>query len=346
MDYKVSVIIPCYNAEETISRAINTIIHQTLGFNNIELILYDDASIDNTKEILTEYSENYENIITIFGTENKGPGFGKNKCLKKATGEYILFLDADDEYDYDMCNKLYSTAKFDNADLVSCGVLRYDKINTSKINLNYDDSKAVQNTENKIIFINQNIFYLNDHLSTHCLFKLDIVKNNNIKFLETYYAEDLYFKAIYRLHSKKAVYLKNYYGYIHHAYTDSITSNVDLTNLNEIHNVYLKILDEMKKYDLDLDLEYIFKGLITCSLIRLYALNLIKSPKIDVINFLKRINEFEMTVPFSNMGNPLINVLNELILKEKYNLAYIYLHLLRAIYNSKMLRKISRLFSK
>lgn len=342
MNYKISVIIPCYNAENTIQRTVNSIINQTIGFNNIELLLYDDASIDNTKKLIKEYSENYENIITIFGTENRGPGFGKNKCLKKASGDYILFLDADDEYDKEMCDTLFSTAISDKADIVSCGVLRYDNINVSKIHMNYDASKAIVDNENKVIFIDENIFYLNDHLATHCMFKKDIIKKNNIHFLDTYYAEDIYFKAIYRIHSKKVVYLKNYFGYIHHAYTDSITSHIDLNDLNEIHNVYLKILEEIENYDLDLP--YIFQGHIVCSLIRLYALNLIKSSKKEVITFLRRMRMFEIAINFKHVNSPLINILNKLILKERFNLAYLYLHFLRFLYHSKILRKIYRGF--
>ena len=340
MDYKISVIIPCYNSEKTIQRAVDSIINQTLGFENIELLLYDDASTDDTKNLLMKYSKNYENIITIFGFENRGPGFGKNRCLEKSSGEYVLFLDSDDEYEKNMCDKLYSTAKSENADLVSSGVLRYDNINVSKRSLKYDATKALKDTNDKIIFINNNVFYLDDHLATHCLFKLDIIKEKEVYFLETYYAEDIYFKNIYRIYSKKSAYLKNYFGYIHHAYTDSITSHIDLNDLNKIHEIQLKILEELKKYDLDLD--YIFRPHIVCSLIRLYALNLIKAPKIDIINFLKKIRKFEIDINFNCNESLLINILNSLVLKEKYNLAYIYLHFLKILYNSKILRKISR----
>lgn len=340
MNYKVSVIIPCYNAEGTIERTINSVVNQTLGFENIELLLYDDASTDNTKNLLIEYSKNHKNIITIFGVENKGPGFGKNRCLEKASGEYVLFLDSDDEYEQHMCDKLYSTAKSENADLVSSGILRHDNINVSKRSLKFDATKALENTEDKVTFINNNVFYLGDHLATHCLFKFEIIKENNIYFLETYYAEDIYFKNIYRIYSKKSVYLKNYFGYIHNAYTNSITSHIDLNDLNQIHEIQLKILEELKKYDLDLS--YIFRPHIICSLIRLYSLNLIKSPKNEVIDFLKKIRDFEIDINFSYEGDLLINILNSLLLKERYNLAYIYLHLLKILYNSKTIRKLSR----
>lgn len=343
MNYKISVIIPCYNAEKTLKRALISIINQTIGFENIEILLYDDASKDNTKKIIEEYSKNYTNILGFYGEINKGPGFGRNKCLENSTGEYMLFLDSDDEFDSKMCEKLYLTIKSENADFVSCGMLRHDNIEISKRSFEYDFTKASENYNEKIIFIDKNVFYLKDSLSTSCLFKQEIIKKNNIRFLEAYYSEDLYFKAIFKTYSKKAVYLKNYFGYIHHAYTDSITSDIDLNDLNEIHDVQLKILKEIRKFNLDL--AYMFKGHIACSLIRLYALNLLKSQKKEIINFLKRMREFEIDINFHYSFDPLINILNNLIMKEQYNLAYLYLHFLRVLYNSKNLRKIYRSFS-
>lgn len=342
MGYKISVIIPCYNAEKTLERAVSSVINQTFSFEkNIELLLYNDASVDGTEKLIKAYSRKYENIIPIFGSENKGPGFGKNKCLERSTGEYILFLDADDEYDKDMCKKLYLEAKSENADLVVSGVLRYDNINVSKNRFGYDDTKAIINTEDKIVFTNKNIFYLNDELATHCLFKYEIIKKCNIMFLETYYAEDIYFRKMYTLHSKKAVYLKNYFGYIHHAYTNSITKNIDLSMLIKIHEVYLKILGELRQYDLDL--VQIFNGHVIYSLDRLYALNIVKtSPKNEIISFLKEIRQFEIDIEINHLDVPFINVLNRLILQEKYTLAYVYLRLLGITYNSKKLRGIYR----
>ena len=341
MNYKVSVIIPCYNVEDTIQRAVNSIINQTLGFENIQLLLYDDVSTDNTKQLLKDYSKNYENIYAIFGSVNKGPGFGRNKCLNEAFGEFVMFLDADDEFDLEMCDKLYSTAKFENADLVCCGVFHQDNITTTKRSLKYDAKKSLENTEDKIVFMGKNIFYLNDHLSTHCLFNMDIVKNNNVHFLEIYYAEDIYFKDVYRCYSNKVVYLKNYFGYIQHADVDSITDAIDLNDLNNIFDVFSKILDEVNRFDLDL--AYLTKDHIMSSLTRLYTLNLIKAPKIEIISFLKRIRALELRINFNYSLGFLINILNFFIMHEYYNLAYAYLHFLRLMYNSNILRRLYRL---
>lgn len=63
MKYKVSVIIPAYNAEKYLKTAINSVINQTIGFENVELIIVNDNSNDNSKQIIKEYSDKYDNII-------------------------------------------------------------------------------------------------------------------------------------------------------------------------------------------------------------------------------------------------------------------------------------------
>ena len=79
MDYKVSVIIPVYNAEKYLKNAIESVINQTIGFENIELILVDDNSTDESPKIILDYSEKYENIVSFLSNENHGlPGFGRN----------------------------------------------------------------------------------------------------------------------------------------------------------------------------------------------------------------------------------------------------------------------------
>lgn len=84
MNPKVSVIVPTYNAEDCLMNAVNSIINQTIGFENIELILVDDNSNDGTKEILRELSETHENVISIFLDENTGsPSKPRNIGMEK-----------------------------------------------------------------------------------------------------------------------------------------------------------------------------------------------------------------------------------------------------------------------
>ena len=72
MNYKISIIIPIYNAQDTLKIAINSVINQTIGFENIELILVDDKSTDKSKDIINNYSNKYDNVKSIFLKENNG----------------------------------------------------------------------------------------------------------------------------------------------------------------------------------------------------------------------------------------------------------------------------------
>ena len=77
--YKISIITPIFNSEKYISRTIDSIINQTIGFQNLELILVDDKSTDNTKYVIENYAQKYDNIMPIYLTENSGtPGHGRN----------------------------------------------------------------------------------------------------------------------------------------------------------------------------------------------------------------------------------------------------------------------------
>ena len=97
--YKVSVIMPVYNAEEYLGNALDSVINQSMGFENIELILVDDKSTDNSRNIIEEYSNIYYNIKPIFLDENSGcPGIPRNVGIKNASSDYIMFIDNDDEY--------------------------------------------------------------------------------------------------------------------------------------------------------------------------------------------------------------------------------------------------------
>lgn len=92
---KVSIIIPCYNQGEYVSDAIESSISQS--YNDIEIIVVDDFSSDDSASVITSYAEKYKNIKFINNTENKGVVFCRNLAVQNATGEFILPLDADDK---------------------------------------------------------------------------------------------------------------------------------------------------------------------------------------------------------------------------------------------------------
>jgi glycosyltransferase involved in cell wall biosynthesis len=92
---KVSIIMPCYNCEAFVFRAIDSVLKQT--FKDWELILVNNNSVDQTQQVIEEYQARYSTKITIYQEFEKGAPAARNKGLSHATGDYIQFLDADDE---------------------------------------------------------------------------------------------------------------------------------------------------------------------------------------------------------------------------------------------------------
>lgn len=117
--YKVSIIVPVYNVEKYISDCLESLVNQSL--QEIEIIIVNDGSPDNSLAIANEYYDKYKDKIRIFTTENKGVSHARNFGIDKAKGEYILFVDSDDTIQLDMCEKLYNKAINDQNDLVICG---------------------------------------------------------------------------------------------------------------------------------------------------------------------------------------------------------------------------------
>lgn len=117
---KLSVIIPCYNVEEYLSKCIDSVIDNDL--DDIEIILVNDGSKDDTLKIIKEYKKKYKDIIKIVDQENQGLSMARNAGIEVSTGEYITFLDSDDYVDSKMYSSMLEKAYENNFDLVVCGV--------------------------------------------------------------------------------------------------------------------------------------------------------------------------------------------------------------------------------
>ncbi len=114
----VSVIIPTYNSEEYIRKSLTSVTEQT--FSDLEILIIDDCSCDNTVNIVKEYAKNDERIKLITLEKNCKQGFCRQKGIEEAKGEYITFLDSDDYYDREFVRKMYDKITQDNADMTVC----------------------------------------------------------------------------------------------------------------------------------------------------------------------------------------------------------------------------------
>lgn len=115
----VSVVIPAYNAEKTIIPCVNSVLHQT--YRNLEIIVVDDGSIDATRVILEEYKKELcINNLQIISQRNAGPSAARNLGIELAKGEYIAFLDSDDQWYSTKIEKQVNCLRVTNAGLVGC----------------------------------------------------------------------------------------------------------------------------------------------------------------------------------------------------------------------------------
>lgn len=114
----ISVIVPAFNVESEIANTLNSILKQT--YSEIEIIVIDDGSTDKTGRIIDTYASQYKQIIAVH-TQNQGVTAARLIGIKRAAGEWIGFIDADDEIESDMYELLLKNAELYNADISHCG---------------------------------------------------------------------------------------------------------------------------------------------------------------------------------------------------------------------------------
>ena len=146
--YKLfSIVMACYNVENYISDAIESVINQSFGFeSNVELILVDDGSTDKTSEICLSYVNNYPDNIKYFYQENQGQASARNLGLKHINGKYVNFLDSDDTLRADTLEYVFPFFEkhFDDIDLVSIPIRFFERQKGDhKLNYKYKTDKVV-----------------------------------------------------------------------------------------------------------------------------------------------------------------------------------------------------------
>lgn len=146
-----SVVIACYNCEDYLDETINSLLNQTLPFkDNIEVILVNDGSSDNTEEICQKYLKEYPENIKYIHQENQGQAVARNNGIKHATGYYINFLDSDDKFSENTFEEVFNFFnKYPDANFVSIPMFFFDgEDGPHPLNYKYETTKVIDLTEN------------------------------------------------------------------------------------------------------------------------------------------------------------------------------------------------------
>ena len=230
----ISIIVPIYNAEKYLKKCIDSLINQTK--KEIEIILINDGSTDNSEDIIKEYKDKR---IRYFKNKNQGIGKTRNFGIEKATGKYIMFVDSDDYIENDECEKLYDKAINCNLDLVICDFYKvYDSGDIEQVcTPNFEESSLKENPD-----------IITEYLCPWAkLYSRKMIMDNNIRFVENLKYEDAPFVIEALCNSKKIGKVNeclNYYA---------IHSNSETTVRDKRCFDILKIIDKIRKYTKDKD---------------------------------------------------------------------------------------------
>lgn len=196
MDKKVSFVVPVYNVEKYLENCINSILNQT--YKNIELILVNDGSPDNSQKIIDKYKKKDNRIISII-KDNGGVSSARNEGLKNVTGEYIIFVDSDDFIDSNYVSCFLDLIVNNDADLV----ISYNY---------YDEKNLLPQSNNNIEIINKNDATYDLYMGKtgvavwNKIYKKDIIDKYNIKFnTDFWFAEGMTFNIEYFQKCQKIV---------------------------------------------------------------------------------------------------------------------------------------------
>ena len=211
---KVSIIIPFNNVESYIGECLDSVLSQTL--KEIEVILINDASTDNTRAIAQQYADNDSRIKIIDVPQRSGQGYARNRGFEIAQGEYIGFVDSDDFIEPDMFETLYNRAKQDDLDITMCQVREYDDMNKTYSTSDYyaldclsnfgDSVFSAEDTKDQLLNINVALW--------NKIYKSDYFFSINEKFPEGFIYEDLpFFFGTYTPAKRMGIVWKNLYSY-------------------------------------------------------------------------------------------------------------------------------------
>lgn len=235
---KLSVIIPVYNTEKYLKQCIESVINQKN--KDLEIILVDDGSQDSSSIICDNYASNYPFIHSIH-IKNSGPATAKNVGYLQAKGEYISFIDSDDELMPNMYCTMLDSAYKNNADIVCCSYKQIDE-NGLISHIDSTQMEYILNQEEGIKHLLEK-----DKIYSQCwtkIYKRDILETNNILFVEGLKTEEDFIYNLYAFLNSKIITIVDYPLYIYTHRESSLSRDYFKSNLIQFHKNMILRLDQ------------------------------------------------------------------------------------------------------
>lgn len=249
---KVSVIVPIYNVEKYLEKCINSLLSQTL--EDIQIILVNDGSKDNSGNIAREYEKNNKNRIIYVEKENGGLSDARNYGLKYATGDFVAFLDSDDYIEKNAYEEMYNKAIEENADYVECDFI-WEFPNKIRVDKQY----PYKNKKEMLSFVRV--------VAWNKLIKSQLITDNNLEFPKGLRYEDVEFTYKLIPFVNKFAYVDK--PFIHYVQREGSIANVQNERTAEIFTVLDNVIEFYKKNNIyeeyRNELEYNYARYLLCS---------------------------------------------------------------------------------
>lgn len=231
----ISLIIPCYNARQTLGKCLNSVIRQS--YSNLEIIIIDDGSTDGTSQIYEDFQGKDERI-KIFKQDNSGVSKARNNGVKAATGEYICFVDSDDWVELDYCLELYHSLVNENADIAIVEASYEDEDGNVVFHKPISDEKVIDGKRALALLLEDTV------IQSHPWGKLYKVSFfNNVNFPENLKCFEDY-STLFKIFDKAVKVVKSnkkLYHYIQH--DDSLSHSL---SPETAYHFYLSIMEVFK----------------------------------------------------------------------------------------------------
>lgn len=296
-NFKISIILPCYNVDKYLPKCLNSIVNQT--YKNLEIICIIDGSPDNSLAICNEYAEKDSRIV-IVEQENQGVAASRNNGLKFATGQLIMFVDADDWINAVTCEKAIKSMQTNDADVVIWSYIREFAGSSKPKDIFNFESKSLSFNETRNVY--RRLFGLfenelsnpenTDSLVTVWgkLYKREILEG--IQFIDSSIlstAEDLLFNIYVFSRVKKVSYINERLTHYRKDNKSSITSNYKSKLYNEWDILFDKLQEEIICQGLGSDFQQSLNNRIALGIVGL-GLNELENPN-GAIARIKKIKE-------------------------------------------------------
>lgn len=248
---KVSIVVPIYNSENYLKYCLETIINQT--YSNLEILLINDGSVDNSLEICREY-EQKDNRIKLFNIPNSGVSVARNIGIKNATGEFITFVDSDDWMELNAIEFGVDKAMKTNADVIIWSYFKNYPNKEEELSLLPGGNKSFTNDKDLLFLKSIYQFYGEDRLLNAVsagttwgkFYKSNLIKDNNIKFKkELTRSQDV----VFGLEAFNTAKLIKYYDIPLYHYRINNSSTCSGTRfIDDTKTPFNSLLDEMKSF--------------------------------------------------------------------------------------------------